>query len=589
MGLVNKYPYTDFHDVNLDYVIKLCRETQGLHLEVSGNNLLMKSADGTVISCVDVSHAQQADLAALATRATTADAATTAINANYATTAGSASTADSATNAAHATTADTALTANTATSATNANHASAAEVATLAINATNAETATYAETTGSVEHASKAVEKIENNGNYLRYTLGDGTTVDVALQYAQRATRDSSANIINQFYVANVVNDNGVLKFLNAQGGVIVSITPTVANATEDSYGNTIAEYIKALVVSDNNNYVTVNHGDGTTDSILIPYSTSAWKDTNGNIIKNSYVKRLAVEVDPNDGKRKLVAYNGDNPEAEIFRIELNCYSSQVSDYASRAAVADLAIQANDATRAATAATSDDNYYIIKLEPTSPSTPDDLDLVSITDKAGNEIDVADIDMRLMLNSYIELYHSNYTPSWSTYYKVTEINNSGGNYPASPIYFYAIGDIRTGVSTSDLGREYNIVTRERVSFAILNYQAIGGNFEEEEIARNPVYDMILISGSTDIDSLSINGNDTYTTDVKYSDLEDDLSNGKAAYDIKIGAYPDNDYTAHLSYNRGDVEFMLWDKTNNVYKRFVITAGQDDDEIVITRTF
>ena len=229
MGLVNKYPYTDFHDVNLDYVIKLCRETQGLHLEVSGNNLLMKSADGTVVSCVDVSHAQQADLAALATRATTADAATTAINANYATTAGSASTADSATNAAHATTADTALTANTANTATNANHASAAEVATLAINATNAETATYAETTGSVEHASKAVEKIENNGNYLRYTLGDGTTVDVALQYAQRASRDSSANYITQTYVANVVDDNGVLKFLNAQGGVIVllSITAT--------------------------------------------------------------------------------------------------------------------------------------------------------------------------------------------------------------------------------------------------------------------------------------------------------------------------------------------------------------------------
>ena len=589
MGLVNKYPYTDFHDVNLDYVIKLCRETQGLHLEVSGNNLLLKSADGTVVSCVDVSHAQQADLAALATRATTADAATTAINANYATTAGSASTADSATNAAHATTADTALTASTANSATNANHASAAEVATLAINATNAETATYAETTGSVEHASKAVEKIENNGNYLRYTLGDGSTVDVALQYAQRASRDSSANYITQTYVANVVDDNGVLKFLNAQGGVIVSITPTVANATEDSYGNTIAEYIKALVVSDNNNYVTVNHGNGTSETITIPYSEKAWKDTNGNIIKNSYVKRLEVVVDPNDGKRKLVAYNGDNPEAEIFRIELNCYSSQVSDYASRAAVADLAIKANEATRAATAATSDDNYYIIKLEPTSLSTPDNLDLVSITDKAGNTIDPSEVDMTLMLNSYIELHHTNYTPVWSDYYKIIEVSNPGGNPQTAPIYFKAITDLSIGISESDLGRDFRIVDLSYIKFGILNGVSIGGEITEETIIEQPDYEMILTSGSTDIDSLSVNGSDTYMTDVKYSDLEDDLSNGKAAYDIKIGAYPDNDYTAHLSYNRGDVEFMLWDKTNNVYKRFVITAGQDDDEIVITRTF
>lgn len=589
MGLVNKYPYTDFHDVNLDYVIKLCRETQGLHLEVSGNNLLMKSADGTVVSSVDVSHAQQADLAALATRATTADAATTAINANYATTAGSAATADSATNAAHAATADTALTASAATNAANAENANYAATAGSASTAATAARATYAETTGNVEHAAYAFENVATNGLKTRFTRGNGSTVDIEIPFAIKADKDAQNNTISTSYVANVVDDNGTLKFLNALGQVIVSITPSSTSAETDSYGNTIANYIKALVVSDNNNYVTVNHGDGTTDSILIPYSITAWKDTNGNIIKNSYVKRLAVEVDPNDGKRKLVAYNGDNPEAEIFRIELNCYSSQVSDYASRAAVADLAIKANEATRAATAATSDDNYYIIKLEPSSPSTPDDLVLVSITDKAGNTIDPLEVDMTLMLNSYIELHHTNYTPVWSDYYKIVEISNPGGNPETAPIFFRAITRLAFTSTTDNLGREFTSVDMGYISFGILNGVSIGGDISEETIINKPDYDMILISGSTDIDSLSVNGNDTYTTNVMYSDLEDDLTNGKAAYDIKIGDYPDNDYTAHLSYNRGDVEFFLWDKTNNVYKRFVITAGQDDDKIVITRTF
>ena len=297
----------------------------------------------------------------------------------------------------------------------------------------------------------------------------------------------------------------------------------------------------------------------------------------------------MAVEVDPNDGKRKLVAYNGDNPEAEIFRIELNCYSSQVSDYASRAAVADLAIEANNATRAATAATSDDNYYIIKLEPTSPSTPDDLDLVSITDKAGNSIDPSDVDMRLMLNSYIELYHSNYTPSWSDYYKVTEIYCPGGDPTQAPIFFKGIINISVTTGIESVNHEVDITDYRYISWAVLNGVSIGGNVYSDEIAKTYSKEMLMFSGSTDINSLAVNGNATYTTDYKYSDIENEISNGVKKFDVKIGAYPDNDYTAHLSYNRGDVEFMLWDKTNNVYKRFVITAGQDDDEIVITRTF
>ena len=79
--LINKYPYTDFHAVNLDYILKVVRENAGLHLEVSGNQLLLKTADNTIISAITIPYA------------TEAGSSNTAQSAAYASTAGSASSA----------------------------------------------------------------------------------------------------------------------------------------------------------------------------------------------------------------------------------------------------------------------------------------------------------------------------------------------------------------------------------------------------------------------------------------------------------------------------------------------------------------
>jgi hypothetical protein len=49
---------------------------------------------------------------------------------------------------------------------------------------------------------------------------------------------------------------------------------------------------------------------------------------------------------------------NFDNPEAEIFRIELNCYSAQIADNATHAVNADHATTADEATTAQSALTS---------------------------------------------------------------------------------------------------------------------------------------------------------------------------------------------------------------------------------------
>ena len=352
--LINKYPYTDFHAVNLDYILKLVRENEGLHLEESGNQILLKTEDNTIISAITAPYAASAGSANTASSASYASSAGSAASATYATNAGIAAAATNATNAANATKADFATTAGSATSAETATYATTAGSATNATNAVNAQNAAYAETTGNVEHALNAFENLSINGNQFRFTRGNNTYLEITSPYAVKAGRDNLGNIISTTYITNVIEDNGTLKFIDGQGNVLVSITPTTTVADQDSYGNTIADYVKSVSVESGSDYVTIDHGTGTAETLQIPYSDKAWKDTNGNVIKNTYVKRLEIITDPNDGHKKLVAYNGDNPEAELFRIPVEAYRAQVAAEADHAAAADYATSAGSAATAAT-------------------------------------------------------------------------------------------------------------------------------------------------------------------------------------------------------------------------------------------
>ena len=356
--LINKYPYTDFHAVNLDYILKLVRENAGLHLEESGNQILLKTADNTIVSAITAPYAASAGSANTASSASYASSAGSAASATYATSAGSAATATNATNAANATKADFATTAGSATSAETATYATTAGSATNATNAVNAQTAVYAETTGNVEHADNAIESVTLQGDKVRFTTYGGTVTDITIPFATKAQKDDLGNIIKSTYIANVVDDNGTLKFQDATGATIVSLIPSVTQAVTDSYGNTIADYVKSVSVESGSDYVTIDHGTGTAETLQIPYSDKAWKDTNGNVIKNTYVKRLEIITDPNDGHKKLVAYNGDNPEAELFRIPVEAYKAQVADEATHAASADYATNAGTAQNALTSSGS---------------------------------------------------------------------------------------------------------------------------------------------------------------------------------------------------------------------------------------
>ena len=197
--------------------------------------------------------------------------------------------------------------------ATEASHADNADLATLATDCTN------------------AVETVAISGDYMVFTTYGGQAFSIQAPFAVKAQKDDLGNVIKTSYVANVTNDanTGKLQFRDAMGNIIVELLPTVDTAVHDDYGNAIADYIKSIVASSNSDYVTVTHGNGDVDTLTIHYADTAWKDTNGNVIKNTYIKSLAVEEDVNDGHYKLVAYNGDTPQAELFRIDIVAYSAQ--------------------------------------------------------------------------------------------------------------------------------------------------------------------------------------------------------------------------------------------------------------------
>ena len=197
--------------------------------------------------------------------------------------------------------------------ATEASHAVDADLATVATDCTN------------------AIETVAISGDYIVFTTYGGQAYSIQAPFAVKAQKDDLGNTIKTSYVAGVTNDpnTGKLQFRDAMGNIIVELLPTVDTAVHDDYGNAIADYVKTIVASSNSDYITVTHGDGDVDTITVHYSDTAWKDTNGNVIKNTYIKSLSVEEDVNDGHYKLVAYNGDTPQAELFRIDIVAYSAQ--------------------------------------------------------------------------------------------------------------------------------------------------------------------------------------------------------------------------------------------------------------------
>ena len=272
-------------DITIPYAVSATEDEDGkvistyaAELTVDGDHVVLRDAKGRVLNSITVP---------------------------YATEANHANSADMAAEAAHAEEADSAL---------DADRADLADLATVATDCTN------------------AIQSVSISGNTVVLTTYGGQINTLTIPYAIKAQKDDAGNTIKTTYVASVSQDpvTGEISFYDATGTVITSLVPTASKATYDSYDNEIADYIKTIVVSSNSDYVTVTHGDGAVNTIQINYSTHAWKDTNENVIKNTYCRLLTMETDAQTGDSVLVGWNGDNPTAEIFRLRVRAVSSYI-------------------------------------------------------------------------------------------------------------------------------------------------------------------------------------------------------------------------------------------------------------------
>ena len=197
--------------------------------------------------------------------------------------------------------------------------------------ATEASHSVESDHAGLADDATNAIETVAIVGDQIIFTTYGGTQTAVTCPYSVKSLKDNLGNEITETYVANVgTNVNtGEIIFYDAEGNTIVSIVPQVEKAKKDTYNNLIADYIKQILVDVNSNYVTVVHGTGTTDSLIINYATKALNDLNDQAIHNTYISYIECIEDVDDGHYKLVCYDGDTPKAELFRFEVTAYSAQ--------------------------------------------------------------------------------------------------------------------------------------------------------------------------------------------------------------------------------------------------------------------
>lgn len=156
MAIYDNLPYTNFHELNADWLLKQMKEAKA-KVDSIQEDIDQFNEDYAALAAVFTVAGNNVSIPGTMTAngfignltGNVSGNASTAINAGHATS------ADSATNADHATTADSAT---TATNATNATNATTATNATNAVNATNASNADYATMSDFSTNANLAAE-----------------------------------------------------------------------------------------------------------------------------------------------------------------------------------------------------------------------------------------------------------------------------------------------------------------------------------------------------------------------------------------------------------------------------------------------
>ena len=264
--MIHDYPYTNLHELNLDYIMKLCRETMGLHFEQADKFLKLVNQAGEEVSKVKIFYAE------------------TALK-------------DDDGNVISTYLIDAGVDGNN-----------------LVFDRGNGEIITL-----TVPFASKANKDVNNvdltsyvhgvgvSGNKILVTFGDGTNYSFTVPFATKALGDENGKNITT-YVAELSTSNDKLIVTDGAGVTLAEITiPYAVKALNDVDGDPIKSTYGTLLTTDTTT-VSLKAKDGSVlSTITVPYAVKALTDTEGNTLLGDYGYHLST----NGNKVVLEAHNG--------------------------------------------------------------------------------------------------------------------------------------------------------------------------------------------------------------------------------------------------------------------------------------
>lgn len=264
--MIHGYPYTDFHELNLDYILKLCRETMGLHFDQADKYLKLVNQAGEEVSKIKIFYAETAlkddDGNIISTYLI--DAGVDGNNIVF--------------------------------------DRGNGEIVTLTVPyAVKAE-----KDTNNVDLTSY-VHGVGVSGNKILITFGNGTTYNFTVPFATKAQNDENGKAITT-YVAELSTANDKLIVTDGDGTTLAELTiPYAVKALNDADGDAIKDTYGTELTTDTTTVQLRAKNGSIISTITVPYAVKAVTDTEGNTLLGDYAYNLAV----NGNKVGLEAHNG--------------------------------------------------------------------------------------------------------------------------------------------------------------------------------------------------------------------------------------------------------------------------------------
>lgn len=252
--MIHGYPFTDYHELSLDFIMKLARESLGLHLETSGKFLKLVNANGDDISKLLVTYA---DMARVDDEGNTISA--FILNAGVD---------------------------GNAVVFTKGN----GEVTTITV-----PYSVKAEKDINNNAITSYVHDVNVNGDNLIITYGDGSTLTVTVPYAIKARDDVNGKALTS-YVASVVPVGDKLAIKDGNNNTIAEITvPYAVKASNDEDNDNITSTYGHSLASGTTTVKLLDKSGNMLNEITVPYAVSALEDTDGNAFLSDYGYHLGT------------------------------------------------------------------------------------------------------------------------------------------------------------------------------------------------------------------------------------------------------------------------------------------------------